>query len=93
MAYQKGKQPAFESKNVIKESLGGTAIDLRAPSTQKMYWSANSAFLDSTKAADKGGKSLLKAFTENIGACIDQQLSKCKEGYEIKAFSVACSCS
>lgn len=71
---------------VIKESLGGTAIDLRAPSTQKMYWSANSAFLDSTKAADKGGKSLLKAFTENIGACIDQQLSKCKEGYEIKAF-------
>ena len=71
---------------VIKESLGGTAIDLRAPSTQKMYWSANSAFLDSTKAADKGGKSLLKAFTENIGACIDQQLSKCKKGYEIKAF-------
>lgn len=71
---------------IVKESLGGTAVDLRATSTQKMYWSANPAFLDSTQAADKGGKSLLKAFTENIGACIDQQLSKCEGGYELKAF-------
>lgn len=71
---------------VIKESLGGTAIDPSCPSTNKMYWSADPAFLDSTKAADKGGKSLLKAFTENIGACIDNKLSKLKGGYEIKAF-------
>ena len=33
---------------------------------------------------DKGGLSLLKAFTENIGACIDNQLSKLPEGYDIK---------
>lgn len=37
-------------------------------------------------ASDKEGKSLLKAFTDNIGACIDNKLSKQKGGYEIKAF-------
>lgn len=71
---------------VIKESLGGTAIDTRTGSTNKMYWSASPEYLASTEASDKGGKSLLKAFVDNIGACIDQQLSKQKGGYEIKAF-------
>lgn len=46
---------------------------------------ADPAFLDSTAAADKGGKSLLKAFTDNIGVCIDNKLSKLEQGYEIKA--------
>lgn len=69
---------------VIKESLGGTAIDPACPSTNQMYWSANPDYLAQTAAADKGGKSLLKAFTENIGACIDKQLSKLKGGYDIK---------
>lgn len=71
---------------VIKESLGGTAIDTRTGSTNQMYWSASPEFLDSTAASDKGGKSLLKAFVDNIGACIDKQLSKQKGGYDIKAF-------
>lgn len=71
---------------VVKESLGGTAIDPRAESCYKMYWCASPEYLDSTAASDKGGKSLLKAFTENIGACIDKELSKHKKGYEIKAF-------
>jgi acetyl esterase/lipase len=71
---------------IIKESLGGTAIDTGAKSNGSMYWSANKKYLDSTAAADKGGKSLLKAFTENIGACIDKHLSKLKGGYEVKAF-------
>jgi len=71
---------------VIKESLGGTAIDTACVSTSGMYWSASPEFLASTDAADKGGKSLLKAFTENIGACIDNELSQLKEGYEVKAF-------
>lgn len=70
---------------VIKESLGGTAIDTAAKSSQKMYWSADPQYLASTAAADKGGKSLLKAFTDNIGACIDNKLSKLKGGYDIKA--------
>lgn len=71
---------------VIKESLGGTAIDTSATSNSKMYWSANPGYLASTAAADKGGKSLLKAFTDNIGACIDNVLKRQKGGYEIKAF-------
>ncbi len=70
---------------IIKESLGGTAIDTAAQSNNHMYWSANPAYLASTKASDKGGKSLLKAFTDNIGACIDNKLSKLKGGYDIKA--------
>lgn len=71
---------------VIKESLGGTAIDTACTSTSGMYWSASPQFLASTQAADKGGKSLLKAFTENIGACIDNELSHFNEGFEVKAF-------
>lgn len=37
------------------------------------YWSADPAFLSQTTSAGKGGKSLLKALTEQIDACIDQQ--------------------
>lgn len=71
---------------VIKESLGGTSIDTSVRSNQNMYWSASPEYLASTTASDKGGKSLLKAFTENIGACIDNVLSRQKDDYEIKAF-------
>lgn len=70
---------------VIKESLGGTAIDTLCRSTQNMHWCADEDYLSRTAAADKGGLSLLKAFTDNIGACIDNQLSQLPEGYEIKA--------
>ena len=41
---------------VIKESLGGTAIDTACISTSQMYWSASPQFLASTAEADKGGK-------------------------------------
>ncbi len=72
---------------VVKESLGGTAIDPSMHrSTNKMYWSAAPAFIDSTNASDRGGRSLLKAFVDNIGACIDNQLSQMKEGYKIQVF-------
>lgn len=70
---------------VIKESLGGTAIDTLCRSNSNMHWSADPAYLSRTAASDKGGFSLLKAFTENIGACIDNKLSKLPEGYDIKA--------
>lgn len=70
---------------VIKESLGGTAIDTLCRSTNNMHWSADSAYLARTAASDKGGLSLLRAFTDNIGACIDNQLSALPEGYEIGA--------
>ncbi len=71
---------------VIKESLGGTAIDTACVSNNGMYWNASPGYLAANAAADKGGKSLLKAFTENIGACIDHELSRQKGGFEIKAF-------
>ena len=71
---------------VIKESLGGTAIDTACVSNSGMYWNASPEYLAANAAADKGGKSLLKAFTENIGACIDNELSRHKGGFEIKAF-------
>lgn len=69
---------------VIKESLGGTAIDTLCSSTNNEYWNASPEYLAKNKASDKGGKSLLKAFTENIGACIDNHLSKLPESYDIK---------
>ena len=69
---------------VIKESLGGTAIDTLCESNSNQYWNASPEYLSKNKASDKGGKSLLKAFTENIGACIDNKLSKIPEGYDIK---------
>ena len=71
---------------VIKESLGGTALDTACVSNNGMYWNASPGYLAANAAADKGGKSLLKAFTENIGACIDHELSRQKGGFEIKAF-------
>ena len=71
---------------IIKESLGGTAIDTACVSTSGMYWNASPDYLASTAAADKGGKSLLKAFTENIGACIDNELARLKGGFKIRAF-------
>lgn len=69
---------------VIKESLGGTAIDTLCRSTSNQYWNASPEYLAKNTASDKGGKSLLKAFTENIGACIDNKLSKLPQGYDIK---------
>ena len=79
-------QQAKRDFYVIKESLGGTAIDTACVSTSGMYWNASPDYLTSTAAADKGGKSLLKAFTENIGACIDNELSHLKGGFKIRAF-------
>ena len=69
---------------VIKESLGGTSIDTLCTSRYEMHWSADPAWLSRTAATDQGGKSLLKALTDNIGACIDKELSRLPEGYDIK---------
>lgn len=78
------EQSVQEPFYVIKESLGGTSIDTLCSSTMGMRWSADPAYLAREAAADKGGKSLLKALTENIGACIDGQLSQLSQGYDIK---------
>ena len=79
------EQSLKEDFYVIKESLGGTAIDLSCGSNQKMYWCASPAYLDSVAASDRGGKSLLKALCENIDLAIDKTLSKKNGKYEFKA--------
>ena len=79
-------QEAKQDFYIIKESLGGTAIDTACESNSGMYWNASPEYLNVTAASDKGGKSLLKAFTENIGACIDNELVRHKGGFRIKAF-------
>ncbi len=67
---QKWKKPFY----VIKQAVGGTAIDRSCKgSTNGLYWSADTNFLDNDK-------SLLKAFSEQIQRC----LSHLPE-YDIKA--------
>ncbi len=84
IVYYKLEQFLKEPFYVIKESLGGTAIDTLCSSAQKMYWSADEAFLAANAAVDKGGRSLLKILTDNIDACIDNHLACLPQGYEIK---------
>ncbi len=79
------EQSLKEDFYVIKESLGGTAIDPSCKSSNKMYWCASPEYLDSVAASDKGGKSLLKALCENIDLAIDNSLSKLKGDYEFQA--------
>lgn len=67
---------------VIKESRGGTAIDTRCSSTGDLWWNAAPAWLSA--AAPRSGHSLALEFTENIGLCIDNVLSKLQEGYRIQ---------
>ena len=86
VVYQLLEQSLRQPFYVIKQTMGGTAIDPRCErSTHGNYWSADPAFLSQTTSAGKGGKSLLKALTEQIDACIDQQLSRLPQGYEIRA--------
>lgn len=58
---------------VIKESKGGTSINPDCNSTDDMHWSASPAYLSQTAAADKGGKSLLKALCDNIDLCLEKE--------------------
>ena len=67
---------------VIKESLGGTAIDTRCTTNSNLWWCADPEWLKT--ASPRSGHSLALEFTENIGACIDNVLSKLQEGYEIQ---------
>ena len=78
---QQLKQPFY----VIKQTMGGTAIDTLCSSTNGKYWCADAGFLAHTSSASDGGRSLLKAFTVQIDACIENQLSRLPEGYDIKA--------
>ena len=66
---------------VIKHTVGGTAIDPSCKrSTNGLFWSADSAFLNHTVSASHGGKSLLKAFERQIDDC----LPHLPKNYDIK---------
>lgn len=66
---------------VIKHTDGGTAIDPSCKSsTHGLLWSADEAFLDTTASASHGGKSLLKAFEQQIDEC----MPNLPKGYDIK---------
>ena len=80
------EQALQEDFYVVKWSLGGTAIDTTATSTSRKYWSADKKWLSKNHSTATGGRSLLLSFTENIGASIDNSLSKLPQGYDIKAF-------
>lgn len=67
---------------VIKQSRGGTAIDPRCSSTGNLWWCCDSAWLST--ASPRSGHSLALEFTQNIGLCIDNVLSKLQQGYEIE---------
>ena len=84
IVYYEIEQLLKEPFYVIKETLGGTSIDTLCKSRKQMHWCADDHWLKRNESADKGGKSLLKALTNNIGECIDKQLSKLPQGYDIR---------
>lgn len=69
---------------VIKTALGGTSIDPSCKSSHQAYWYAQPAWLASNTSSATGGHSLLKAFTNHIGKCIDSTLSLLPDGFDIK---------
>lgn len=81
VVYHKLEQQWQRPFYVIKHTDGGTAIDPSCKSsTHGLYWSADTAFLNSTGSASHGGKSLLKAFEQQIDDC----LPNLPKNYDIK---------
>lgn len=71
---------------VIKESLGGTAIDPSCEnSNNRWYWSCNEDWLSTNSATIDGGKSLMLSFEKDFLSCLYTTLSKLQDGYDIKA--------
>ena len=84
--YQEMSKAQSEPFYVVKWSLGGTAIDTLARSTNNDYWCANADWLSRNKSVTQGGKSLLLAFEELIDDAIDKELSQLPQGYIVEAF-------
>ena len=81
VVYKKLEQLWQRPFYVIKHTDGGTAIDPQCKSsTHGLSWSADTAFLNHTTSASHGGKSLLKAFEQQIDDC----LKNLPKNYDIK---------
>ncbi|MCM1110651.1 MAG: sialate O-acetylesterase [Clostridium sp.] len=71
---------------VIKETLGGTAIDPSCSNSNNgHFWSCDPEWLASQTAASAGGHSLIKSLERSFRACVENTLSKIDEGYDVKA--------
>ena len=55
-------------------------------SDKSIHWSANPEWLANNTATSEKGRSLLLSFINDIDGCIDNTLSKLKNGYQIDAF-------
>ena len=71
---------------VIKWAIGGTSIEPSTNSDKSAHWSANPEWLSHNTATCEKGRSLLLSFINNIDGCINNTLSKLKNGYQIDAF-------
>ena len=87
------EQKLQEDFYVVKWAIGGTSIEPPTQSANGVCWSANPEWLSKNYATSekKGdekerGKSLLLSFTDSFDKCVDQTLSKIKDGYQIEAF-------
>ncbi|MBR1548204.1 MAG: hypothetical protein IJ637_05705, partial [Prevotella sp.] len=56
---------------VVKHAMGGTSIDPMCQSSSDYHWSADPAWLADNPSCNRGGKSMLKALCDNIGASLD----------------------
>lgn len=71
---------------VVKETLGGTAIDPSCSNSNNgHFWCCDPDWLAGQSAASQGGHSLMKSFERSFKACVDNTLSKIEEGYDVKA--------
>ncbi len=71
---------------VVKETLGGTAIDPSCTNSNSgLFWSCNPEWYDAQTASSLGGKSLMKSFERSFKACVDNTLAAIEEGYDVKA--------
>ncbi len=68
---------------VIKWAIGGTSIEPSNASDKSIHWSANPEWLANNTATSEKGRSLLLSFINDIDGCIDNTLSKLKNGYQI----------
>ncbi|WP_333697479.1 sialate O-acetylesterase [Bacteroides congonensis] len=71
---------------VIKWAIGGTSIEPSTTSDKSVHWSANPEWLANNISTSQKGRSLLLSLINNIDGCIDNTLSKLKNGYQIDAF-------
>ena len=68
---------------VIKQSKGNTAINTMCAGNNEHWWSANPVWLSRNISANKGGRSLLKGFLDNIDQSLKVLETAGKE-YDIK---------